>query len=329
MKKIYASLLVMLTTVFFTQQSIAQGNYERDYDLSDYLDLQAVASVFSYSRNLNDFENNLNDYRNQVSNLDLNNDGYVDYLRLIKVSDSYNQVILIQAVLGNNYFQDVATIVVGRDNWGRDYVQIIGEPYLYGNDYILEPVFSRRPPIVWFGHRFFINQFDECWIPDHAGKDNLSGDLSHKYPLPKQARFIGPLSRFSTINADVPEKLFPIVALISGPEPQRSLFDQEVLQWLRNQEQIALLIRGLPASSETIGTVDQITLLNHLTTEKLAGVLLHSKIIICRSGYSTLMDLDALGVLHKAYVSPTPGQTEQEYLARYLIKKTAGYFPAV
>lgn len=148
MKKIYASLLVMLTTVFFTQQSIAQGNYEKDYDLSDYLDLQAVASVFSYSRNLNDFENNLNDYRNPVSNLDLNNDGYVDYLRLIKVSDSYNQVILIQAVLGNNYFQDVATIVVGRDNWGRDYVQIIGEPYLYGNDYILEPVFSRRPPIV-------------------------------------------------------------------------------------------------------------------------------------------------------------------------------------
>lgn len=148
MKKIYASLLVMLTSVFFTQQTIAQGNYERDYDLSDYLDLQAVASVFSYSRNLNDFEENLNDYRNQVSNLDLNNDGYVDYLRLIKVSDRYDQVILIQAVLGNNYFQDVATIVVGRDNWGRDYVQIIGEPYLYGNDYILEPVFNRRPPIV-------------------------------------------------------------------------------------------------------------------------------------------------------------------------------------
>lgn len=183
--------------------------------------------------------------------------------------------------------------------------------------------------IVWLGHRFFINQFDECWIPDHAGKNNLSGDLSHKYPLPKQARFIGPLSRFSTINADVPEKLFPIVALISGPEPQRSLFEQEVLQWLRNQDQKALLIRGLPASSETIGTVDHITLLNHLSTKKLAGALLHSKIIICRSGYSTIMDLDALGVLNRTYISPTPGQTEQEYLARYLIKKTAGYFPAV
>lgn len=183
--------------------------------------------------------------------------------------------------------------------------------------------------IVWLGHRLFINQFDECWIPDHVGKDNLSGDLSHKYPLPKQARFIGPLSRFSTTNRVVPENPSPIIALISGPEPQRTLFEQEVLKWLMNQDQKALLIRGLPASSETISAEDHVTLLNHLTTEKLAGALLHSKIIICRSGYSTLMDLDALGVLHKATISPTPGQTEQEYLASYLIKKTAGYFPAV
>lgn len=184
-------------------------------------------------------------------------------------------------------------------------------------------------PIVWLGHRFFINRFDECWIPDHAGNDNLSGDLSHKYPLPKRARFIGPLSRFSQISPEDSESTIPIVALISGPEPQRSIFEQEVFQWVKNQDQKALLIRGLPADNESRSDDDQVTFSNHLPTEKLLTVLLSSKVIICRSGYSTLMDLEALGILDKALICPTPGQTEQEYLTRYLIKKTAGVFPAV
>lgn len=184
-------------------------------------------------------------------------------------------------------------------------------------------------PIVWLGHRFFINRFDECWIPDHAGNDNLSGDLSHKYPLPKRSRFIGPLSRFSQISPENSESTIPIVALISGPEPQRSIFEQEVFQWLKNQDQKALLIRGLPANHESHSDVDLITFRNHLPSDELLTVLLQSKIIICRSGYSTLMDLEALGILNKAYICPTPGQTEQEYLTHYLIKKTAGLFPAV
>src|SRR5690554_5258941 len=89
----------------------------RTYDLSDHLDLEAVATVFAQSKNIEDFEYQLNDYRNQVSNLDLNNDGYVDYLRVIKMNDRNEHIILIQAVLNRNYFQDVATIIVGRDNF--------------------------------------------------------------------------------------------------------------------------------------------------------------------------------------------------------------------
>ena len=152
MKRIYTGLSVVLMTMFLINQPKAQ-NYNTDdrsyrYDVSDYLDLEAVASVFAKSRSIDDFENRLNDYRNQVSNLDLNNDGYVDYLRLLKQYDRNAHVILIQAVLGNNYYQDVATVVIGRDGYNRDYIQIIGDPYLYGNDYILEPVFHKRPRIL-------------------------------------------------------------------------------------------------------------------------------------------------------------------------------------
>lgn len=152
MKRIYTSLSVVLMTMLLINQPKAQNNYNDDrsyrYDVSDYLDLEAVASVFAKSRTIDDFENKLNDYRNQVSNLDLNNDGYVDYLRLLKQYDRNAHVILIQAVLGNNYYQDVATVVIGRDVYNRDYIQIIGDPYLYGNDYILEPVFHKRPRIL-------------------------------------------------------------------------------------------------------------------------------------------------------------------------------------
>lgn len=151
MKKLYASLLVMLTTAIFTQQTLARpvprGDYY-DYELSDYLDLEAVVNVFARSGNLVDFEHRLNDHRNAVSNLDLNGDGYVDYLRVVKLTDRRAHIILIQAVLGRDFYQDVATIVVGRDRNNREYVQVIGDPGLYGYDYIIEPVFARRPTIL-------------------------------------------------------------------------------------------------------------------------------------------------------------------------------------
>lgn len=153
-------LSMVLMSVFFNQQLQAQNSYSYNsgynsgYDLSDYLDLQAVASAFSYSDDLDDFERRLNNSRNPVSNLDLNNDGYIDYLRLVKFTDRNYHVILIQAVLGRDYFQDVATILIGRDTYNRNFVQFIGDPYLYGNDYIIEPLFGWEPKIVgWLWYR--------------------------------------------------------------------------------------------------------------------------------------------------------------------------------
>lgn len=116
-------------------------------DISDNLDLRAVASIFGDSRDLQDFEYRLNDPKNQISNLDLNYDRKVDYLRVIEVVESYTHVIILQAVLDRDVYQDVATIEVEKDRHNNVQIQVVGDPYFYGSNYIYEPVYVRRPLI--------------------------------------------------------------------------------------------------------------------------------------------------------------------------------------
>jgi len=170
-------------------------------------------------------------------------------------------------------------------------------------------------PVVWCFHRFFILKYDECWIPDYEDEKNLSGDLAHKYPLPKNAKFIGSLSRFSLLKNIVPNAEYQIVATLSGVEPQRSIFEKELIKRFENCTEKMLIVQGKPQKEKQIRTVGNITIVSHLETSELASVLLGAEQVISRSGYSTIMDLDALNCLHKAEFIPTPGQTEQEYLA--------------
>jgi hypothetical protein len=148
MKRFFAILLVMAFAASSTQHLSAQISVNVRYGLRDYLDLQAVATAFSQSRNISEFEHQLNDYRNRISNLDLNNDGYIDYLRVEQYSDYDEHVIQIQSVLGRNYYQPVATIYIGYNRYNEEYIQIVGDESIYGRNYILEPVFRRRPVIV-------------------------------------------------------------------------------------------------------------------------------------------------------------------------------------
>lgn len=120
------------------------------YDISDNLDLKAVATIFGESRDLEEFEYRLNDPELQISNLDLNRDGYVDYLRVVESNDDGISEVVIQAVLDDDVYQDVATIDVERVHDGNLRVQIIGDAYLYGPDYVFEPVFVRTPIIFSF-----------------------------------------------------------------------------------------------------------------------------------------------------------------------------------
>ncbi|WP_026705954.1 hypothetical protein [Flavobacterium soli] len=134
----------------------------KNSDISDNLDLRAVASIFGDSENLQDFERRLNDPKNQISNLDLNYDRQVDYLRVIESVERNTHLIILQAVLEKDVFQDVATIEVERDNNNNVQVQVVGDVYMYGSNYIYEPVYVTRPVI--FGV-FWVNAYRPYYSP--------------------------------------------------------------------------------------------------------------------------------------------------------------------
>ena len=119
-----------------------------DPDISKNLDLEAVASVFGESKDLEDFEKRLNDPKAQLSNLDLNTDGEVDYLRVMETSKNKTHLITIQAVIGDNKYQDVAVIDVDKDSGDEAQVQVVGDVFMYGPNYIITTVFV-RPPVIW------------------------------------------------------------------------------------------------------------------------------------------------------------------------------------
>lgn len=118
-------------------------------DVSFFLDLRAVGAAFAAANSLEEFEMLLNSSTYMLSSLDLNRDGYVDYLRVVEAIEGYNHVVIIQAVLAPNIFQDVATLTAEM-SYATPYVQIIGAPYIYGVNYYVRPVFVRTPPM--FAH---------------------------------------------------------------------------------------------------------------------------------------------------------------------------------
>lgn len=176
-------------------------------------------------------------------------------------------------------------------------------------------------PLLYLINRLMISRFDECWIPDLPGDINLSGDLSHKYPLPRNANFIGPLSRFEPAGGQKKTGDF-VLALISGPEPQRSTFEDILTKQLADSDIPVIILTGKPGSSEKAHTIGHVTLIPHLPTSEFQDLLHSASTVICRSGYTTLMDLATVGA--RALFIPTPGQTEQEYLAKYHEQK--GHF---
>ncbi|WP_338648110.1 hypothetical protein V5J73_05265 [Flavobacterium sp. KS-LB2] len=142
-------LMSLLTTVFATQiqaQDRTSVN-AMNSEISDNLDLRAVASIFGDSRNLQDFERRLNDPDLQISNLDLNNDNEVDYLRVIETVENRTHVIIIQSIIDRDVYQDVATIDVEKDRNNQIHVQVVGDVFMYGQNYIYEPVYYSTPII--------------------------------------------------------------------------------------------------------------------------------------------------------------------------------------
>ena len=169
---------------------------------------------------------------------------------------------------------------------------------------------------IYFLNKIIIERYTACWIPDDAGEDNLSGRLSHFYPLPQNASYIGPLTRFKKDSNAVKE--YDVLVVLSGPEPQRTTLENIIMDQLKTVRCKSLVVRGIPEKSQHIKISESISVVSFLDSEALNRAMLASDIIISRPGYSTIMDLAALG--KKAVFIPTPGQTEQEYLAAELVK---------
>jgi len=159
----------------------------------------------------------------------------------------------------------------------------------------------------------WINKFNNCWIPDVAGDPNLAGNLSHPLSMPNHHTFIGPLSRLKMAQPLRDEYL---LVLLSGPEPQRSILEKKLIDQLSNTDEAVVFVRGLPSSAPLMENRGRIRFENHLDAKSLSEMLSNAKAVICRSGYSSVMDL--LKLKKRALLIPTPGQTEQVYLAKHL-----------
>ncbi len=159
----------------------------------------------------------------------------------------------------------------------------------------------------------YIRKFDECWVPDNRDAPHLSGKMGHVKNTSFRIKYIGILSRLEKRNLPVQ---FKYAVILSGPEPQRGLLEKKMRIELTGIEAKVLLVQGIVEKQQNWSTLNNMTVCNFLTSAEMEGYLNSSDLIICRSGYSSLMDLVKLQ--KKAFLIPTPGQYEQIYLLNYL-----------
>ncbi|SDG89278.1 glycosyltransferase [Winogradskyella thalassocola] len=162
-------------------------------------------------------------------------------------------------------------------------------------------------------HQNIISKFNECWVPDHMGSTNLSGDLGHPKNYVAPVKYLGALTRLKKLDIDTE---YDLLVLLSGPEPQRTFLEEKLLRDLKHYTGSVLFIKGKVESEQQKTVMDHIVIYNYMTSNELEIAINKSELILSRSGYTTIMDLEKLE--KKAFFIPTPGQFEQEYLAKRL-----------
>lgn len=177
-------------------------------------------------------------------------------------------------------------------------------------------------PLVYRLHLWYLRKYDRIWLPDFQGEPNISGIQTHPPHLPARAEYIGPVSRFRGVTPEKPgrTKPFAVLGLLSGPEPQRTILEQILIEKFTSAETPSIILRGIPpedpSAQPTEENIGCVTLISHASDPHLLWYILQAPRIICRPGNSTLSDLIILG--KPALLVPTPGQTEQEYVAGHL-----------
>ena len=188
-------------------------------------------------------------------------------------------------------------------------------------------VFSRKIPSVfithqlnvmtgnttWFTskwHQCIIKKYTECWVPDTNEATNLTGDLGHLKNSDLKLKYIGPLSRMR--RKETP-KVYDLMVILSGPEPQRTYLDEKLQKEVINFKGNVVFVQGIVEKTQNKWQAGNVTYYNFMNSKQLEQTFNESEFVLCRSGYTTVMDLAKLG--KKAFFIPTPGQYEQEYLA--------------
>lgn len=178
---------------------------------------------------------------------------------------------------------------------------------------IMPSLIAWMAPVINYVNHLWISRFDQCWIPDDSTA-SLTGRLT-KPALPN-SEWIGVLSRFGKDESAATE--FQLAVLLSGPEPQRSVFEKKILHQLSGLKLKSILVRGRLDVNPIEKENQHLMVINYLHGEELQNIIEKSEVVLCRSGYSTIMDLVKLQ--KKAVFVPTPGQTEQEYLGFRLMQ---------
>lgn len=172
---------------------------------------------------------------------------------------------------------------------------------------------------TWFTsklHQNVIKKYNECWVPDIEETPNLSGKLGHLKKPFDGIRYIGPLSRMEKRSVD---KKYDLLVILSGPEPQRSILENRLKSEILKFNDKVIFIKGILEPEQKTEIIDHVTYYNFMHSAELEQAFNESEMVLCRSGYTTIMDLAYLE--KKAFFIPTPGQYEQEYLARKLKKE--------
>ncbi|WP_293873217.1 glycosyltransferase [Flavobacterium sp.] len=165
-------------------------------------------------------------------------------------------------------------------------------------------------------HQHFIKKFTECWIPDLEKNSNLTGKLGHLKKHKLNLKYLGPLSRLEKKALPIQ---YDLMILLSGPETQRTYLEQKLKNEISLFGGKILFVKGVLESEQKIEPEQNVTYYNFMTTQEIETAINESEMVLCRSGYTTIMDLAKLG--KKAFFIPTPGQFEQEYLAKRLKRK--------
>lgn len=184
--------------------------------------------------------------------------------------------------------------------------------------FITHQLHLKVPLFSFFANKLnkkYIHCFNEVWVPDFEDvKARLAGDLSSSEGINLPVKYIGPQSALTISTTHQLQNKFDYLILLSGVEPQRTILEKKCLRVFKDSHKKIVLVRGSKVEGKI--SSQNISVIDFVAGDALKDLILHAETIICRSGYSTLMDLCLLNK-KQIILIPTPGQTEQEYLANY------------